>query len=175
MRFGKAFVAALLAVVAVLGGSAFAQDASVQAPIYHDRNTTLIRTQAGGYAIYNQRTRFTIAQVNAGATVLPALTGYKYRLLSAKAISVGGAAGATTTVDVLATQATASVKLVAFAQASLTQSTLLADGASGAAILADGASYVQNDVSTGITIGKTGASVTTATHIDLLISYSIEQ
>ena len=133
---------------------------------------------SGGYVMPGMekhiRTRFTIAQVNAGATLLAAVTGFKYRMLSCKAISVGGAAGAVTTVDVLATQGAASVKLVAYAQASLTRSAVLTDGDAASAVLADGASYVQNDAATAITVGKTGASVTTATHIDILFSYCLE-
>ena len=124
--------------------------------------------------VHNVRTRFTIAQVNAGATLLAAISGYKYRMVSCKAISVGGAAGAVTTVDVLGTQSTSSVKLVAYAQASLTQSAVLTAGDSGAAVLADGASFVANDANTAITVGKTGSSVTTATHIDVIFDYTIE-
>lgn len=119
------------------------------------------------------RTRSTIAQVNAGATLLAAVAGYKYRIVRASALAVGGAAAAVTTVDILGTQ-TSSVKLAAFAQASLTQSTLLVAGDTGAAILADGASFVACDANTAITIGKTGSSVTTATHIDTEISYVLE-
>jgi hypothetical protein len=125
--------------------------------------------------VFNVRTRSTVAQVNAGATLLAAITGWKYRLIDAYAISVGGAAGAVTTVDILGTQGASGVKLVAFAQASLTQSTLLRAGASGGTILADGASFVANDEATAITIGKTGASVTTATHIDTQLLYTIEK
>lgn len=125
-------------------------------------------------AVYNIRKRCTIAEVNAGVTLLPAITGFKYRMVAAKAIAVGGAVGAVTTVDILATQSAGSVKLVAFAQASLTQSAVLADGGSGAAVLADGASYVTNDVSTAITVGKTGATATTATHIDVILSFAVE-
>lgn len=123
--------------------------------------------------VRSARRRSTIAEVNAGVTLLPAVPGLKYRLVSAAAISVGGAAGAVTTVDILATQTT-SVKLVAYAQASLTQNTQLNSGASGAAILAGGASYVQNDVNTAITLGKTGSDVTTATHIDTILTYVLE-
>lgn len=124
--------------------------------------------------VRNVRTRFTIAQVNAGATIVPAITGQKLRMVDCTAISVGGATGAVTTVDILATQAAASVKLVAYAQASLTQSTLLRDGASGAAILADGASYAANDTGTALTVNKTGATATVATHIDVNLNYVIE-
>lgn len=121
------------------------------------------------------RTRFTIAEVNAGATILAAITGRKYRLIDVLAISVGGAASAVTTVDILGTQGAAGVKLAAFAQASLTQSTVLRPGVAGTTVLADGASFVQNDAATAVTIGKTGSSVATATHIDVVLTYAIEE
>jgi hypothetical protein len=129
---------------------------------------------AGSPIVRNLRTRSTIAVVNAGATLLAAVTGYKYRIISATAISVGGAAAAVTTVDILGTQTTSSVKLVAYAQASLTQSAVLKDGGTGAAVLANGASYVACDAATAITIGITGSATTTATHIDTNISYVLE-
>lgn len=129
--------------------------------------------RGGGSPVQNKRQRFTIAEVNAGATILPAVSGARYRLVACKAISVGGAAGAVTTVDILGTLST-SRKLVAYAQANLTQSTVLADGQTGGAVLADGASYTANDANTAITIGKTGSNVTTATHIDVILDYVIE-
>lgn len=123
--------------------------------------------------VLNVRKRFTIAQVNAGAELIAAVAGKSIRMVSCRAIAVGGAAGAVTTVDILGTLST-SRKLVAYAQASLTQSTVLVDGASGAAVLADGASYTANDAGTAITIGKTGSNVTTATHIDVVFSYVLD-
>lgn len=120
------------------------------------------------------RSRVTIANVNAGATLLPALANRKYRVCDAALISVGGAAGAVTTVDILGTQSSSSVKLLAGAQANLTQSTLVRAGGTGGTILADGASFVACDTNTAITIGKTGSSVTTATHIDVLLTYVVE-
>jgi len=122
---------------------------------------------------YNKRQRFTIAEVNAGATLLAARVGKGYRMIDCKAIAVGGAAGAVTTVDILGTQ-TSAVKLVAFAQASLTENTVLKDGGTGAAVLAAGASYVKCDNNKAITIGKTGSSVTTATYIDINITFAVE-
>jgi len=97
--------------------------------------------------VMNVRQRFTIAEVNAGATLVAAVAGKSIRMVSCKAIAVGGAAGAVTTVDVLGTLSTGR-KLVAFAQANLTQSTVLTDGGTGAAVLADGASYTANDAGT---------------------------
>jgi hypothetical protein len=120
--------------------------------------------------VLSKRTRFTVAQVNAGATIVPAVTGKAIRVVGTKVIAIGGAAGAVTTVDIIGTQTTAA-KLVAFAQANLTRSTVLTDGGTGATVLADGASYVANDVGTAVTIGKTGSDVTTATHIDVIFDY----
>lgn len=120
--------------------------------------------------VMNVRRRFTIAEVNAGATLVSAVTGKSIRMVACKAIAVGGAAGAVTTVDVLGTSTT-SRKLVAFAQANLTQSAVVTDGGTGGTVLADGASYTANDAGTAITVGKTGSNVTTATHIDVIFDY----
>lgn len=152
-------------------GAATAVAANPSSTGYVKLNET--STGTSGTAALHIRRRFTIAEVNAGATLLPALAGKGYRLLDASVISVGGAAGAVTTVDLIGTSTTAR-KLVAWAQASLTQSTLLRAGASGAAILADGASFTVNDAATAITIGKTGSSVTTATHVDVLVTYAVD-
>ena len=133
----------------------------------------LVSGDTGG--VHHVRSRFTIAEVNAGATILAAVPGRAYRVCDMALISVGGAAGAVTTVDILGTQSTSSVKLMAGAQANLTQSTLLRAGATGGTILADGASFAVCDANTAITIGKTGSAVTTATHIDVLLSFVLEQ
>jgi len=124
-------------------------------------------------SVLSTRKRFTIAEVNAGATLVAAVAGKSIRMVNCKAIAIGGAAGAVTTVDVLATLSTGR-ELVAFAQASLTQSTVLTAGGTGAAVLADGASYTANDAGTAVTVGKTGSNVTTATHIDVIFDYVLE-
>jgi hypothetical protein len=127
-----------------------------------------------GTIVQTVRTRFTVAQVNSGATLLAAKAGFKYRMVDVIGIAVGGAVGATTTVDVLGTQATSGVKLAAFAQANMTRSTVLRPGVTGTAVLADGASFAACDANTAITVGKTDASITTATHIDIQFSYVLE-
>lgn len=124
---------------------------------------------AAGVAV-NVRQRFTIAEVNAGATLVPAVAGKSIRMIDCRAIAIGGAAGAVTTVDVLGTLTTAR-KLVAYAQANLTQSTVIGAGHAGGTVLADGASYTANDAGTAVTVGKTGSNVTTATHIDVIFDY----
>jgi len=128
------------------------------------------------YNTFTIRARFTIAEVNAGATIIPAPSiSQKLRLTDAIMISIGGAAAAATTVDILATQAAASAKLLAVAVAALTQSAVVRAGAANATVLANGASFVANDANTAITIGKTGADITTATHIDVILNFSVDQ
>ena len=123
---------------------------------------------------YVIRRRFTIAEVNAGATILPALYGFKYRVNDMAMISIGGAAGAATLVRIVGTRTTA-VALLGVAIAALTENTLVRAGASNATILAAGASYTQLDSNTAITIDKTGSALTTATHIDVIMSVSVDE
>lgn len=122
--------------------------------------SSLLAGQATKY-----RASFTTAQVNAGATILAAVLGFKWQVLDITIIAVGGNAATATTVDVLATQAAGSVKLLAVAVAALTRSAVVRAGAANATVLADGASFAANDANTAITIGKTGADLATATAI----------
>lgn len=127
-----------------------------------------------GTGIYHVRKRFTTAEINAGATLLPAVAGVRYRMLDAIMIAYGGAAATATSVDLLATLATASRKLVAAAVAGLTQSAVARAGAANIAVLADGASFTANDVNTGVTIGVTGSALATATGVDVLFTYAMD-
>jgi len=120
-----------------------------------------------------QRTRITLAQLNAGYTLLAALPGFKYRLIDAKLIAVGGAAAVGTSVNIIGTRAAAAVQLLAVAIAALTQSALVRAGAANAVILADGASFTQLDVNTAITVITVGSAMTTLTHLDVDLTFEI--
>src|SRR5262245_22022733 len=74
--------------------------------------------------VFHWRERFTIAQVNAGANVLNALPGYKYRITDIMLIAIGGAASGATDVRILGTRAGASVALGIAAVGGLTQDTV---------------------------------------------------
>jgi hypothetical protein len=138
-----------------------------------------LRTKTGevilsqGTTIQTFRRRNTIAELNAGVTLLAAVPGFSYRMVSCRAIAYGGAVGATTSVDITGTVSTARV-LVSFLQASLTRSNVLKDGGTGATVLADGASYTANDANTAITAAKVGSDLTTATGVDIIIDYVLE-
>lgn len=120
------------------------------------------------------RGRYTVAQVNAGAVMLPAMPGLRYRVQDMSLISVGGASAGATSVDVTATQGASGVLLLAAAVAGLTQNTLLRAGAANAAILAGGLSFAACDANTAIGIAKTGGTLITATHIDVMLTYTAE-
>ena len=147
-----------------------------------DKTETKIDTHngTGGHRVrkkgdvQTQRFRVTIAQINAGLTLLAALSGFKYRMIDCLMIAYGGAAAAVTTVDIVGTQSTSKL-LFAFAQANLTQSTVLRPGVTGCTVLADGASFSQCDDNTAITINKTGSDVTTATGVDVILIYALDE
>lgn len=122
----------------------------------------------------SKRIRVAIASVNAGAELLPAIPGYSYRMNWMREIAIGGAVTSVTTVDILGTQATSSVKLMAGAQASLTQSAVVTAGGTGGAVLADGASFMVCDANTNITCNITGSSITVATSVDFLLGFVIQ-
>lgn len=122
------------------------------------------------------RVRATLAQVNSGLVVLPALPGFGYRIVDAAMIAIGGAAAGGTSVDLLGTKAAAASRPVVNAVAGLTQSALLRMGAANSAILADGASHTVHDPNTAISITKQagGSAITTSTSFDLLLTYVVE-
>jgi len=117
------------------------------------------------------RRRFTLAEVNAGAVLLPPIFGIKYRLTDARMISIGGAFTTSTLVRITGTQAAAVVALLGVAIAALSQSAVVRAGAANATVLADGASFIECDVQTGINVDKTGGAGTVATAVDVEASF----
>lgn len=123
--------------------------------------------------VFQLRERVATADVNAGYTLLPAIRGYKYRIIDMALISEGGAASGATSVNIIGTRAAAAVQLLAAAVAGLTQNTLLRAGAANAAILAAGASFEELDAETAITIDNVGGALATTTFIHALITYAL--
>jgi hypothetical protein len=119
--------------------------------------------------VFNWRERFTIAQVNAGAVILPAVPGYRYQLVDLIMSAIGGAAGGATTVDVNAVKSGVTSALMSAAIATLTSGALVRLATANAG----STSFIENDINTAISIGKTGAALTTATHVDIIISYRL--
>jgi hypothetical protein len=144
------------------------------APRYNPTSNQMVRVDTDNPAVQQIRTRVTAAQVNAGLTLLAAVPGFAYRMIDCALIAIGGAASGATDVRILGTRAAGSVALLVAAVAGLTQSALLRAGAANATLLADGASHTPLDANTAITIGKTGGSLTTATHIDVILTYALE-
>lgn len=131
---------------------------------------------AKGQRGFTLRRRCTVAEVNAGVTLLAAPgAGFAYRITDAAMIAVGGAVTGSTDVRILGTRAAGSVALMVAAVAALTQSALLRIGAANAVILADGASFTVLDANTAITVGKTGGSAATATHVDVIVRYQVDR
>lgn len=129
--------------------------------------------EAGSYVYKGS---FTTAEANTGAEILPALPGFKYRMQDMALIAVGGNAATATSVDIEGTQSSSVVKLMAGLIAGLTEDTLLRAGtATNGVILAAGASFAACDANTAITLGVTTDNLATATHIIVLLTYTIEE
>ena len=141
-------------------------------------NDSTVSGPGGGYGIYSLRTRVARADLNAGKILLAAVTGLKYRLISYKAISYGGNLAATanaTGIAISATQSAGTVALATIILAALTRSTVNAASSANNTVLADGASFIACDASTGITVAAVGGTdLITATGVDIEITYAIE-
>ena len=119
------------------------------------------------------RQRVTVAQLNAGFTLLPAVSGFIYSLIDATLIAIGGAATTGTSVNLQGTRSAGTVNLLVVAIAALTQSAVVRAGAANAVVLADGASFTPLDVNTPITIITVGSAMTVMTNLDVMIEYTL--
>jgi hypothetical protein len=141
---------------------------------------TLTATGVGpgtGWVHYSLRTRVTVAQLNAGQTLLAALTNYKYRIENVKVIAYGGALSSTnaTHVEVRGTQSSSVVALFKVAKAQLGQSVLNTFGTASTILLNDGASTATCDQNAAITVNALGGSdFAGATGIDVILDYVVE-
>lgn len=142
-------------------------------PRYNATTNQMVRSDDQA-DVQNLRTRATVAQINAGLTLLAAVPGYAYRLVDITLIAIGGAASGATAVVILGTR-TGAVTLISAAVAALTQSAVVKPNTANVTVLADGASYTPLDANTAVTIGKTGGSLATSTHVDVILNYVLEE
>lgn len=122
-----------------------------------------------------KRVRVTLAQVNAGYDLLPAVAGYAYRLINSALIAIGGAAATATSVDIIGTRSTA-VRPFVTAVSAMSENTRIGLGHANCVILAAGASFTALDANTSVTIGTQAASagnLATCTHVDVELLYEM--
>lgn len=132
------------------------------------------------FGVFKQlRTRVTRAQLNAGFNLLPALPGVKWQLVNGKFIAVGGAATSGTSVNLKGTQSGSAANLAIITIAALTQSAVVttesAPAAGSVTLLADGASFIPNDVNTAMSVITVGSAMTVMTNLDCFIGYIATQ
>lgn len=169
---GAGFAATGSSYVDLNTGNLFTNIGTKAIPFWQLGANTAIAGVGGDLSL---RLRFSLAQLNAGATILPAIPLWRYRAISMALIAIGGAAATSTSVRINGTQATVLVQLLDAPVAGLTRSTLLEAGFAGGTILADGASFAQCDINTPILLANNGAAMTGLTFIDVIMSYQIEQ
>ncbi len=120
--------------------------------------------------VYNQYHRVTTAEINAGHSLVDVPTDKKFRLVDITLIAIGGNAATATSVDVKC----GSVVMVSAAVGALTRSTVVKPDTANVTVLADGASFVSMTAGDDVTIIKAGSDLATATHIDVILSYVLE-
>jgi hypothetical protein len=128
----------------------------------------------GGAIVNYVKKRFAVATVDAGADILAAKPGWKYRMIDCNMAAEGGSAAGATSVEVSGTQATSGVDLVSNTVGILTDDALVRMGITNSTLLANGAWADACDANTAITIGATGSALSTATHINVYLTYVVE-
>jgi hypothetical protein len=116
----------------------------------------------------------TTAEVNAGKVLLPAITGYRYRVLDWKMAARGGAAGTATSVDIKDTADTPVSVAIALV-AALTQNKVVGPGMANVTDGAVGGMGKPLTVSKGVQIKVAGSALDTATSVDVTITYAMEK
>jgi hypothetical protein len=132
--------------------------------------TAEINEVAGNEVVLTKYTRVTAAQVNSGLTLLAATAGRTYRVVGFIITAIGGAAGGLTALT-LADTNTSPVSITSIAAAALTENTPVLPASAN----------VTNGVglggpltaAKGVSVGKTGNALTTATHVDVTLLYTI--
>ena len=116
----------------------------------------------------------TPAEILAGKTLIAANATYKIKLTNVSITAKGGDAAGITTVDVLGTQAAASVKLAQFPVALLKKDVTVTMFTTGVVLLTPVAkSFQACDLNTAITTIKTGGALTGATTLEMVASYAL--
>ncbi len=124
-----------------------------------------------------KRVRVTLAQINAGFELLPALAGYAHRLIGWSLTAIGGAAATATSVDLIGTRGGVAVRPAVVAVSAMSENTRIPQSHANSVILAAGASFTPLDANTALTIGTQAASagnLATCTHVDVTLEYTTE-
>jgi hypothetical protein len=119
--------------------------------------------------VRSKRIRVSLAELNAGHTLLAAVAGYGYRIIDFTMIAVGGALGTATSIEIECNSA----DLFSVAAAQLTQSAVNKPDGTGTTVLADGASFAVNADNKAVTISATGTA-DTLTNVDVILTYTLE-
>lgn len=117
------------------------------------------------------RVRLSPTQLAAITALVPALPGVRWRMLDAIMIAIGGNATTSTSINISGAVSGVTTELLVTAVAALTRSALVRAGAANAVILADGASFTQQDANTALSAKSVGGTLTVSTFVDILMKY----
>lgn len=112
-----------------------------------------------------------LTTVGLAFTAMPALPGVRWRLIDAILIAIGGNATTSTSINIACAVSGVATELLVVAVAALTRSAVVRAGAANAVVLADGASFTQQDANTAMMAHSVGGTPTVATSFDFIVEY----
>lgn len=133
----------------------------------------------GGLGVYSARVVAAVGsdanQLNnaSGTTLLPAVAGRKYRLISYIAVADANVTGATG-IYIQGTQGASAVNLSTITAGALAANATNTIGTANNTLLNNCASFAACDANTAITAIKNGSDIATATTITFIITYAVE-
>lgn len=126
----------------------------------------------GAALTFTQAVRITLAELNAGYTLVSAVTGKSIKVVNYYLRIIGGAATAATDVRIQDNNGTP-VVVVTAAVAALTENAEV-NGRETIANVTKGAGWMSAlTASKALQIVKTGSAMTTLTHVDVIVEYQI--
>ncbi len=139
-------------------------------PVYQDQYTGVTQFAGGGAMVFAIVANATLAEVNAGKTLIAGVAGFKITVVNIHAKSNGTFAALTA---ITVSESDGSPLIVTYAQAQLADAARFNawNTVSGQTV---GAGFgVELAAGNGVTVQKTGSTATTATSIDFIILYML--
>lgn len=136
--------------------------------------TGKISGPAPATGLYTLRARVTASEVNSGQLLFDVPDGLSVRIVTCKLIAVGGNASGATAVVVGTGANSLTTSLFSYTVSALTRSKVVPETDSNCTVLTDGASHAAQTAGHNVYIGKTGSDLSGATHIDVILEFTLE-
>jgi hypothetical protein len=170
-------------IIAPKGTAGVIRMGSYTTPITIDKTGALYITQGSGTpgasvgtitagGVFSVSANLTLAQVNAGTIILPAVTGQTYKVNHVSIQAIGGATATCTLVEVADTS-TMPVVAMSATQAGLTQNTRVTESSAATVAVTTAFAPTALTANQGIQVLSTGTACTGATSFNVVVDFTI--